>query len=52
MSFMEEYQRKLVTPEEAVKIVKPGDWVEYGSFSGSVVVLTGLWPPVKMSFGM
>ncbi len=39
MSFVEEYQRKLVKPEEAVKIVKPGDWVEYGSFSGSVVVL-------------
>ncbi|HCF71414.1 MAG TPA: butyryl-CoA:acetate CoA-transferase, partial [Syntrophomonas sp.] len=33
------YKKKLVTPEEAVKIVKSGDWVEYGSFSGSVVVL-------------
>ncbi len=39
MNYKEEYKKKLVTPEEAVKIVKSGDWVEYGSFSGSVVVL-------------
>jgi butyryl-CoA:acetate CoA-transferase len=39
LSFKEEYGRKLVTPEEAVKVVKSGDWVEYGSFSGSSVVL-------------
>jgi len=39
MDYTEEYKRKLVTPEEAVKVVKSGDWVEYGSFSGSAVVL-------------
>lgn len=39
MNFAEEYKRKLVTPEEAVKVVKSGDWVEYGSFSGQAVVL-------------
>lgn len=38
-NYEEEYKRKLVTADEAVKAVKSGDWVEYGSFSGSVVVL-------------
>ncbi|MEI3523712.1 MAG: hypothetical protein V8Q36_06060 [Anaerotignum sp.] len=27
MNFAEEYKRKLRTPEEAVKLVKDGDWV-------------------------
>lgn len=39
MDYAAEYKRKLVSPEEAVKVVKSGDWVEYGSFSGSAVVL-------------
>jgi len=39
MDFQQLYQSKLVTPEEAVKVVKGGDWVEYGSFSGGVVAL-------------
>lgn len=39
MLLAEEYRRKLVTPEEAVKVVKSGDWVEYGSFTGQVRVL-------------
>ncbi|MDH7478934.1 MAG: butyryl-CoA:acetate CoA-transferase, partial [Syntrophomonadaceae bacterium] len=30
MSYAEEYRRKLVTPEEAVKVVKSGDWIDYG----------------------
>ena len=30
MSFLEEYKQKLVTADEAVKIVKSGDWVDYG----------------------
>ncbi|MCX5829055.1 MAG: butyryl-CoA:acetate CoA-transferase [Deltaproteobacteria bacterium] len=30
MSYAEEYQKKLVTPEEAVKIVKSDDWIDYG----------------------
>ena len=29
MNFAEEYKRKLRTPEEAVKLVKDGDWVDY-----------------------
>lgn len=30
-SFVEDYKKKLVTPEEAVKVVKSGDWLDYGS---------------------
>lgn len=29
MNLHQEYLRKLVTPEEAVKAVKSGDWVDY-----------------------
>ena len=29
MNFQEEYQKKLTTAEEAVKVVKSGDWVDY-----------------------
>lgn len=39
MSYQAEYQQKLTTPEEAVKIVKNGDWVDYGSFAGQAVAL-------------
>jgi butyryl-CoA:acetate CoA-transferase len=30
MIYAEEYRKKIVTPEEAVKVVKNGDWVDYG----------------------
>ena len=30
MNYEKEYAKKLTTPEEAVKIVKNGDWVDYG----------------------
>lgn len=30
MNYEKEYAKKLTTPEEAVKIVKSGDWVDYG----------------------
>lgn len=29
MDYSEEYRRKLRTPEEAVKVVKSGDWIDY-----------------------
>ena len=29
MSVLELYQQKLTTAEEAVKVVKSGDWVDY-----------------------
>lgn len=31
-TFQEQYQAKFVTPDEAVKVVKDGDWVYYGEF--------------------
>ena len=36
MGLMEDYKAKLVTAEVAVRVVKSGDWVEYGSFLGMV----------------
>ena len=30
MDYQAEYRKKLVTPEEAVRAVKSGDWVDYG----------------------
>lgn len=39
MSLNEEYQKKLVTPEQAVRVVKSGDWVDYGAFAGQSVAL-------------
>ena len=29
MDYQKEYQKKLTTPEQAVKVVKSGDWVDY-----------------------
>ena len=34
MSFMSEYRSKLCTADEAVRLVKNGDWVDYGSNNG------------------
>ncbi|MCL6612046.1 MAG: butyryl-CoA:acetate CoA-transferase [Peptococcaceae bacterium] len=39
MGYAEEYRKKLVTAEEAVKVIKSGDWVDYGTFQGQVVEL-------------
>ena len=30
MGYSEEYQKKLVSADEAVKAVHSGDWVDYG----------------------
>ncbi len=35
MSYLEEYAQKLTTAEEAVKVVKSGDWVDYGWCTGT-----------------
>ena len=37
--FQTEYREKLVTPDEAVKAVKSGDWVDYTSNLGMPVLL-------------
>ena len=35
MGFSEEYRQKLVSADEAVKIIKSGDWVDYGWCNGT-----------------
>ena len=37
--FYQEYQTKLKTPEEAVKLVKDGDWIDYSSGVGAPYLL-------------
>jgi Acetyl-CoA hydrolase len=32
MNYTEEYRRKLITAEQAAKLVNSGDWVQYGEF--------------------
>ncbi len=39
MTIYEEYQSKLRTPEEAVKVVKDGDWVDYSQTCSFPVLL-------------
>jgi butyryl-CoA:acetate CoA-transferase len=39
MNYTEEYRSKLVSAEEAVKIVKSGDWIDYGFGHSKPIVL-------------
>jgi butyryl-CoA:acetate CoA-transferase len=39
MNYMEEYKQKLTSADEAVKIIKSGDWVDYGWATGTPVEL-------------
>lgn len=39
MSYIKEYAKKLVTAEEAVKVVNSNDWVDYGWTTGTPVAL-------------
>lgn len=39
LSFNDEYKRKLRTPEEAVAVVKSGDWIDYTSSLGKPTLL-------------
>lgn len=39
MNYMEEYKQKLVSADEAVKVVKSGDWVDYGWCTGTADAL-------------
>ncbi len=38
-NFLTQYNAKLVTPEEAVRVVKSGDWIDYTSCLGKPVLL-------------
>ncbi len=39
MSYWGEYQSKLVSAAEAVRVIKSGDWIDYGSMNGQIVSL-------------
>ena len=39
MNYAQEYQSKLVSAEEAVKVVKSGDWVDFGWCVGTPIAL-------------
>jgi butyryl-CoA:acetate CoA-transferase len=39
MDFSQEYKQKLVSADEAVKLIKSGDWVDYGWCNGTVDAL-------------
>ena len=39
MDYLSEYRSKLRTPEEAVKVVKSGDWIDYTTALGMPVLL-------------
>ena len=39
MSIYDTYRSKLKTPEEAVKVVKDGDWIDYVISQGQPVLL-------------
>lgn len=39
MSYIKDYATKLVTADEAVKVVKSGDWLDYGWCTGTPVAL-------------
>ena len=39
MKYYDQYREKLRTPDEAVKVVKSGDWVEYTTANGFPVLL-------------
>ncbi len=47
--FQTAYSAKLVTPDEAVQVVKSGDWVDYTSNLGMLCCWTGLWQSAGMS---
>ena len=36
MDYSKEYEQKLVTADEAVKVIQSGDWVDYGWCNGTV----------------
>ena len=49
MDYQAMYQQKLTTPEEAVKVVKSGDWVDYTWCTNHPVARIRPWPPGRTS---
>ena len=52
MNIYEEYKKKLVSAEEAVKIVKDGDWVDYSQCCSFPETLDAALAARKTSFVM
>ena len=52
MSYFEEYKSKLRTPEEAVKVVKDGDWIDYTISQGQPVLLDAALAKRRMTRSM
>ena len=48
MDYAALYQKKLTSAAEAVKVVKSGDWVDYGAPT-IPTRSTRLWPHARMS---
>ena len=51
MEYSALYKSKLRTPEEAVRCVKSGDWVDYTSQLGFPYLLIRLWQAAGTSCG-
>ena len=45
MDYSQEYKQKLVSADEAVKLIKSGDWVDFGWCTNTV----DAWQNVPMS---
>jgi len=39
MDYINEYRKKLVSADEAVRVIKSGDWIDYGPLNSQVVAL-------------
>ena len=46
MDLQKVYQEKLTTAQEAVKVVKSGDWLDWGWCTGTPDALDKRWPHV------
>lgn len=46
------YKQKLTTADEAVKVIKSGDWVDYGFCAIHPGCWTRRWPAVHRSWRM
>ena len=45
MDYQTQYNQKLVTADEAVKVIKSGDWVDYAWTTGTPVALDAALAP-------
>ena len=50
--FSREYKRKIPYPEEAVKVVKSGDWIDYMYFNGYPKALDKALAKRKIVYGV